>query len=359
MTNSNTLVIGCGIAGITSALELAKMGYKVYMVEKNTNIGGKVASFCCKASSQCNKCSVCLITDRMVEVRDHTNIQIMTDSEVIAIEGKGGDFTVKVNGNVNGNDPEESSKKDNIKSLSVGTIIVAIGIDVFEPRLAPQYGYGKYKNVMTALELEKFIYKHDSINRPSDGAQLKRIAFIQCVGSRNIHFNKYCSKVCCMYATKLSEWIHDRIPDADVTIFYMDFQTFGKGFMELYDRYTNEDWITFIRSKPAEVYQIEDDLYVRYEDTIKGEIVEDTFDIVVLSTGITPKKDHKSIARLFGLELDVDGFFSCQSSLETARTNINGVFLAGGCQSPKDISETISQASLAAADAALFLERAK
>ncbi|HDM36121.1 MAG TPA: CoB--CoM heterodisulfide reductase iron-sulfur subunit A family protein, partial [Candidatus Syntrophoarchaeum butanivorans] len=220
--------------------------------------------------------------------------------------------------------------------------------------------YGKYDNVITGLEFERMV----SPSGPTGGKVLingkppTKVVFIQCVGSRDKNHNPYCSRVCCMYAAKQAHLIREKVHDAEITICYMDVRAFGKGYEEFYERVQRER-VLYVRGNPSEIYKRGDMLVVRGEDTLTGEAYEREADLVVLATGITPRADSKVVAELLGLDLDENGFFreiDPQHAIDTPR---EGVFLAGCCQSPKDIPDTVAQASGAAAKAAIFLSRSK
>jgi heterodisulfide reductase subunit A len=242
------------------------------------------------------------------------------------------------------------TEKEKTITARAGVIVVATGYDQFDPKLKPEYGYGKYENVVSGIEFERLC----SASGPTggkiqlNGKEPKRIVFIQCVGSRDKAVgNEYCSRVCCMYTAKQAHLIRERIPDARVTICYMDIRAFGKGYEEFYDRVQREN-ILFRRGNPSEVYQRGASLVVRGEDTLLGEPYEEEADLVVLATGLVPRQDAGQISELLGLSCTPDGFFQEARNEETIATPRSGVFLAGCCQGPKDIPDTVSQASGAA-----------
>jgi len=240
----------------------------------------------------------------------------------------------------------------------VDTIIVATGYDIFDATQKKVYGFGKYENVVTALDMERMIV-HASEGNPMRPMG-KRIAFIQCVGSRDEQVgNEYCSRICCMYATKLSQLIKRSDPTRDVYVFYTDLRSYGKGFEEYYKR-AQSDGVKFIRGRPAEL--IEDSqtkkITLKVEDTLTRSIIESEFDLVVLSVGLVPNKGTEKIANLLRLAKSPDGFLQeAHPKFRPVDTLIDGVFLAGTVQGPKDIPDTVAQASAASSRAIRLMNK--
>jgi len=233
--------------------------------------------------------------------------------------------------------------------LTVDTIIVATGYDVFDARRKPTYGYGRFQNVITALQMERMIVSSAQGKPLRDIGQ--RIAFIQCVGSRDEQVgNEYCSRICCMYATKLSQLLKRSDPSRDVCVFYTDLRAVGKGFEEYYKR-AQDTGVKFIRGRPAELYENPQTkrITVKIEDTLSREMLESEFDLVVLSTGLEPNKGTARIADMLRLGKSPDGFLQeAHPKFKPQDTLTEGVFLAGTVQGPKDIPDTVGQASAAA-----------
>jgi heterodisulfide reductase subunit A len=246
-------------------------------------------------------------------------------------------------------------------TVRVGAIVVATGYDQFDPKLKPEYGYGRYENVLSGIEFERLC----SASGPTkgkitvNGREPKRVVFIQCVGSRDKTVeNEYCSRVCCMYTAKQAHLVRERIPDAKITVCYMDIRAFGKGYEEFYDRVQREN-ILFRRGNPSEIYQRGASLVVRGEDILLGEPYEEEADLVVLATGLVPRKGAGDIGKLLGLSQTPDGFFQEARTEETIATSRAGIFLAGCCQGPKDIPDTVAQASGAASLASVQLAKGR
>lgn len=242
--------------------------------------------------------------------------------------------------------------------LDVDAIVVATGFDVFDPHLKPELGYGQYPQVITTLEFERLA----SASGPTagritlNGHLPQKVVFIQCVGSRDQSLGlPNCSRVCCMAVAKQAHLAHERLPGAEVTVFYMDVRAFGKGFEEFYDRVRSEG-ILYRRGMPSEIIQRGDRLVVRAEDTLLGEPVEVEADLVVLATGLRPRQDAESLAGLLNLKQDEDGFFQeAHPKMQIVESGVPGVFLAGCCQGPKDIPDTVAHAKAAASAAMILL----
>ena len=251
---------------------------------------------------------------------------------------------------------------DCLVEVEVGAIIIATGYDPFDASLKPEYGYRIYPNVITGLELERLL----SAAGPTQGmVQIqgrvpKNVVFIQCVGSRDKTVgNEYCSRVCCMYTAKHAHSITEKIPDAKVSIFYTDIRAFGKGCEQFYER-VQRAGVFYRRGSVSEIYKRDDKLVVRAEDTLLGEMIEEEADLVVLATGLVPRKDADQVMRLFTLSPDLDGFFlERHIKLDPIATPTDGVFIAGCCQGPKDIPDTVAQASAAAAKVLALISKGR
>jgi heterodisulfide reductase subunit A len=246
---------------------------------------------------------------------------------------------------------------DQMVEVEVGNIILATGYDAFDPTPITQYGYGRFDNVYTGLEFERIC---NAVGPTSgkivlkDGSEPKSIAIVHCVGSRDENYHEYCSRVCCMYALKYSHLIKERA-EADVYQMYIDMRCFGKGYEEFYDRVSNEG-ANFIRGKVAKVTdeavneEEKGKLIAVVEDTLLGSMLRVPVDMVILATALEPREDAAEVAKLFGISRSADGFFlERHPKLDPVATMTDGVFIAGCCQGPKDIPDTVAQASAAAA----------
>jgi len=250
-------------------------------------------------------------------------------------------------------------QKDETVELEIVSIVVSIGFDLFDPSVIKEYGYRRYKNVLTALEFERMISSTGPTNgriiRLSDGKQPSTIAFIQCVGSRSLSEGyPYCSSVCCMFATKEAVLAKEHEPKTDVYIFYTDLMVSGKGFQDFANRASREWGIKYvIGAKPGEIREDQKTrkLYFRYEN-VDGKINEFETDIVVLCNALIPRRDSRKLADILRVEVDDYGFFRTQhlSAAPTEMTR-HGIFVCGYCQEPMDIPDAVVRASSAAAKA--------
>jgi len=256
--------------------------------------------------------------------------------------------------------------KPEIQEIEVGTIVVATGADVFDPSVIPDYGYGKFPNVITSLEFERLINaggpSGGHLIRPSDKQIPKRVAFIQCVGSRSDKTGKpYCSNVCCMNTIKDSLLIKEHWPDTEIYVFYVDIRAYGKGFEDLYKR-ARKEGVVFIRGLPAEIREDKrtHNLWLIGENTLKSELYRTNADMVILSIGLEARKDSETIQRLLTLSRNQDGFFlEAHPKLRPVDAATGGIFFAGCAESPKDIKDSVTQASAAAARAGILMAKGK
>jgi heterodisulfide reductase subunit A len=413
--NKEVLVIGGGVAGMASALSLADNGLRVHLIEREPFLGGWVANFCCKATDTCSRCSVCLMPEMLHQVAVHSQVSILTDSEVSSIKGEPGSFKVTVNQTPRLLDPEkctacgicaeicpcepsaiylpfpdaipqayaidranclyfkdedcricqdacplqaiELTQESRKHELTVGAVIVATGFEIFDAREKGLLGYGNYPNVLTGLDLERMVAQEGLIKMPRNGRSPESICFVQCVGSRDEYIgNGYCSQVCCKYAIRFARMIKHQNPETKVAIFYMDLQTAGKGFGEFYEEC--KESIEFLQGMPIEVFENSSgQLELRYENFAKGKLERRTFDMVILSVGISPRKDAWNLAGKLGINTGEFGFYDTKDRVESAQTNVEGIFLAGTCAGPKDITDSIAHAHQAASCVIRALKR--
>jgi heterodisulfide reductase subunit A len=258
-------------------------------------------------------------------------------------------------------------QKDKIIEVEVGSIILVTGFNLFDPTPIYAYGYKRLDNVITSLEFERMINSSGPTEGNivlKDGSAPKRIGIIHCVGSRDEKYHEYCSRVCCMHSMKFAHLIKEHT-DAEVYEFYIDIRSFGKGYEEFYNRALKEGTV-FLRGRPAEITNVAETpeergkLVVQFEDTLIGRKRRLPVDMVVLSCALEPQPDVEAVARLFNISRSADGFFlERHPKLEPVSTMTDGIFLAGCCQGPKDIPDTVAQASAAAAEALAIISRGR
>lgn len=351
---SNCLVIGGGVAGMRAALDLASHGFKTYLVEREENLGGRAAQLAeTFPTSNCGICCIhnciqCTLTPNIDDVFLHDNIEVMTSSEVVGVEGHIGNYKVKIRGN------------DGVRRVDVGAIIVATGSKTFDPSKMPEYGYD-YEDVITSLDLERLIVSQretGELRRPSDGRIPNTVNFIQCVGSRQEkEGNPHCSLVCCTFAIGQARAIKSRHPDTEVYIHYIDLRAPYKGFEEYY-REAREMGINFIRGRVAKVEKVGDKLIIMAKDADLGKLIRFKSDLVVLSVGQEPSDGTENLSKMLYKELDLDGFYK-HFNLEFASREETGVFIAGCAQGPKGIRYSVGEGKIAAAYAASILKEGK
>ena len=246
--------------------------------------------------------------------------------------------------------------QDEVIELPVGAIVLAVGMETFDPVALTEYGYTRYENVITGLEFERLVCASGPsgghLTRLTDRKEPKVIGFIQCVGSRNLKYQRFCSSVCCMHATKEAILAREHMPDVKSYIFYTDLRASGKGFREYIERAKREYKVEYIRSRVAQIKEDEaHNPVIRYEDVATSRPAQMAVDLAVLATSLIPRPGTAELARLLGVEVDPYGFVKTDP-LAPVDTTRPGVFVAGCCRGPFDIPESVMQASAAAARAA-------
>jgi heterodisulfide reductase subunit A len=436
-------VIGGGIAGIQASLDMAEQGYLVYLIERNSSIGGRMVQL--DKTFPTLDCAMCILGPKLVDTERHPNIKLLSYCEVLDLSGVAGNFTLKYlkkaryvneekctacgeceencpywidddfNAGLTRKDKKGRDKpgrkvvsipfpqavpkvpyidgencryiqdgkcgicekkcdpgaidyeqKDEEKEISVGAVIVTTGFDPFDAKEISSLHYGQFPNVVTTLHFERLLNASGptggEVIRNSDLKHPKKIAFLLCVGSRNPQLNKnYCSAACCMFAIKEAIMAKEHNPDVEAYIYYMDIRAFGKGFEEFYKRATNEFGIKFIKSRISELKENPENrnLIIKYEN-FEGNpsIASDEVDMVVLSTGLDPSSHSEFLADNLNLELTETGFV-VTDDLKPLETNQPGIYVCGVASGPKDIPDTVAQASGAAAKASILLKDAR
>ncbi|NIO06230.1 MAG: FAD-dependent oxidoreductase [Proteobacteria bacterium] len=339
VADQNVLILGSGIAGITTALELSEMGISSTILERRDRLGGQAAVFACKASEKCNKCFACVVDNQIQEVSRRSGIRILTESTLGKISGDPGRFKVQI------------QSGGNESRLEASVILVATGVDFFNARQKPEYGYGLFQNVITAQDLDEMLHAKGRVLRPSDGQVPSRIAFFQCVGSRDETIGHlWCSKVCCAYALRFMKAIRHQYPEIETSFFYIDIQPLGRSFESLLEACRQDERMHLIRSLPSKVYghRTSTDLRIRFIDPVSGGITEEGFDLIVLSIGMTPREDADQVADLLHVPKNEEGFYRSPPP-------DSGIFVSGACKGPRDIGGSIIDAKATAREIAQYL----
>ena len=419
------LVIGGGIAGIQTALDIAEAGFEVDIVEKQPTIGGKMTQI--DKTFPTLDCAACILTPKMVDCAQNEKIKIFSYSEVESVGGFVGNFHVKIRRKarfVNEDvctgcgactekcpqkkvpnefnlgldnrraiyipfaqavpkvatiDPDycnmlkngkcgvcakvctagaiDYKQKDETIEREYGAIVAATGFHPIDLSKFDEFAYSKSPDVVSSLEFERLMNAAGptggTLLRPSDGAHPKTIVFVQCVGSRCEDAQKgksYCSKICCMYTAKHAMLCREKYPDTDVYVFYIDVRTPGKNFDEFYRRAVEEYGVHYIKGMVGKVVPENGKLKVQASDLLDNRQLHIDADMVVLAAAIEPDKSARSVATMLTASMDTNDFFTeAHPKLRPVESPTAGVFLSGTCQGPKDIPETVAQASAAAA----------
>ncbi len=418
------LIIGAGIAGIQSAIDVAFAKYPVVMVEREPSIGGKMALF--DKTFPTLDCAACILTPKMVAAAQNKYVTIHTCSEIEEVTGHVGNFKVKIRKKARSVDPKKCTgcgvcygkcpvkvdsefdmklgkrkaiyvpfpqavpnvpvidrehcllftkktcgvcqkvcpfgavdyeMKDEVIEEKFGAIIVATGFTQFDHSVYGEYGYGKYKDMITGLHFERMANSSGptggKIVRPSDGKEAKDVVFIQCVGSRDEQKGvPYCSRVCCMYTAKQALLLKEHNKDAQAYVFYIDIRAAGKNYEEFVKKVQDEYGAVYLRGRVSRVFEKDGKLIVRGADTLSGAQIEIKADLVVLANGLVAQPDAAFLAQMLHIPYDQNKLFTeAHPKLAPVETITSGIFLAGACQSPKDIPDTVATASAAAAKA--------
>ncbi|MFX1386490.1 MAG: hydrogenase iron-sulfur subunit [Promethearchaeota archaeon] len=424
--NPSSLIIGGGIAGIKAALAIADAGNKVFLVEKEATIGGHMALF--DKTFPTLDCSICILGPLMTEVKDHPNIELLTYSTVEKVDGFIGNFDIEIKKNPRfikeddcvgcfdicrevcpidiedtffprkaidvpypqaiplfpnileefcigckacaqacDRDAIDFDQNPEILNIKVGSIIVATGLKPFDPYILGEYGYEKYSDVITTMQMER-LFNSDGptqgkVVRPSNGQLPKKVSFVLCIGSRNKKIDReYCSQVCCNVAIKQAILLKKENPDIKVNIYYTDIRAIGKNCEEFYNRAREAFGVRFIKSNISAVLKSDtsDELIIRGEDIIEDTIFENKTDLVVLAVGLDPAEGTDELSQLLNISQDPHGFLlEKHLKVKPSETLVSGIYLAGAIQGPKDIPSSIAQAESAAAKAMALIARGK
>jgi len=402
LSAKRVLIIGGGIAGASAASQLSLAGVQVDLIERKDRLGGQALDFGCKAIDTCQKCNVCLALDKFRKVRQNPNVHIHLASQLEALGdssngtafratilqepqlvspakciacglcagvcpvkcispataalgfthytidrcrclGLGGQDCRKCE-DICPTSAIDLAAQPSRNQLDIDAVLLAIGYEPYDALGQGTYGYGTIPNVITALEAEHQLQASATILRPSDSRPPKKIAFIQCVGSRSeetaplAFSSQYCSAVCCAYAMRISRLLARQLPESQITIFYMDLQKFGKDYETLYN--DCRDRLRLVRSRPSRLQPASDaQVLLTYEDVSQTQVRHELFDLVVLSIGMRPPADARRLADVLDIDLDQHGFLNPSASYRP------GIFLAGSCSGPADIAQTIQRTS--------------
>jgi heterodisulfide reductase subunit A len=399
LQDKHVAIIGAGVAGLTAADELAQWGARVSVFEKSPFLGGVAIQLACKATDACVKCGACIAEDKLQKACRHPQVAFHTGTTITGVAAGPGfalDFHThsplinaeKCNGCglclrkcpvsgalLEGHSPRlgnyvairrelcrffdhractlcrdicpqgaitlNDQRQDG--HLQVDAVLLTTGFSPFNPSTKP-FGYNRFSDVITNLDAERMLREHALLKRAADDRPAGRIAFIQCVGSRDASLGHgWCSKFCCGGALRMARLVQARQPGTQVTFFYIDVQTFGKDFAEFYGQC--RDTIEFVRAIPGDIFQTEDGrLQVVYFDPYAHKSVDSVFDMVILSAGMTPSPGNAELARMFNWRLDSNGFMRVR---EHHADPPAGVFIAGAVQGPMTIAESVSSAGYA------------
>jgi len=415
------LVVGGGIAGIQASLDLADSGFKVYLLDESSSIGGTMTQL--DKTFPTNDCAMCILAPKLVTAGRHPNVELIMGAEIKSVEGEEGHFQINLEKKPRYIDEEKCTgcgvcarecpveaidefneglgersaiyvkypqavplvyaidrdkcigcgtcqevckagavqydEKEKEITVHAGSIILAPGFEEFDPKLKVEYGYGQYSNVVSSIEFERILSASGPygglVLRPSDGKVPRKIAFIQCVGSRDAKIgNNYCSSACCMYAIKEAVIAREHNSDLQCTIFFMDVRAYGKEFDAYYNRAEEEYGVTFIRSRISHVEEVPESQNLLLNYVEDGNPKTEEVNLVVLSVGMRPPKHAEELAKTLNIGLNKYDFCSTQtfSPLETSRP---GIYVCGAFSAPKDIPESVAQASGAAVKAASLI----
>jgi heterodisulfide reductase subunit A len=353
MPDHRVLVIGAGVAGLTAAKTLALFGVHVDLVERRMTVGGHAAQYACKATDRCVKCGACLVQEAIAAVRFDPRITIHTGSRVDVFRKPSPrfEFTIERAGHAAPGDCHPPSTEDAASrpiAASADAVVLAAGFEGFDPKDKP-YGHGVYPNVITNLELERRLRERGKLIRPSDGAAPRRVAFIQCVGSRDAKLGHlWCSQFCCGAALRAARRIKALRPETEISVFYIDIQSFGRDFESFYRQCRQE--LRFIRAIPSEAFEVEGaGVRLIYTEGALQPSSEEVFDLVVLSTGMVPPAGLGAVAGRLGLTLADTGYATGAAEM--------GIYTAGAVRGPMSIADCVADGRYAAARVFTFLGR--
>jgi len=344
LRDKKVLVVGGGIAGLQASLQLATLGVKVLLVEKQQSLGGHVNLLSRDALTGDSIKE--WVRSRIKAVAENPNIEVMTEMEVVKSFYDGSHFKLSL------------KKKSEERKVEAEAIVVATGFNLFDASKMPQYGYGRYKDVINNLEFEELLDPEGpasgEILKPSDGKRPRSVVFLTCIGSRDVKHNAYCCRIGCPVALKQALTVKERYGEnVAVYICYIDMRAVGRGVEESY-RKAMKAGVIFLQGQPSEIRPGEDGfLKVELFEASTGKLLSVSGDLIVLVAGLSPNIE---LAPVFGLDVAEDGLYAVEHpKFETNTTNVRRIFLAGTAEGPKDIAETLDHASKTALKVAEFL----
>jgi heterodisulfide reductase subunit A len=345
-SEKSVVVIGGGVAGMTAAIELAKLGHKVQLVEMTDRLGGLVVHHGAWVTGERPQWSV--IAELKKGLEEHkANITVHMSTKVTKFEGTPPKAKATLEGS--------GGKKE----MDVAAVIIATGAETFDPARLPEYKYGKSPSVITTLEFgPQFIEKGTIPLHPKTRNPLKSVGFVQCVGSRMYsRGNPWCSNICCMATVKQALILKERSPKTEITVYYIDIRVVGRA-QEAFYWETKQAGVKYVRGIPSEVIAKKNgNVLVRAEDASMGKIIEREHDLLVLSVGLEPKGGTEELMKAFGIK-SVDGFIPIESpELNPVKVWLDGLYVAGTAESPKGIKESVTQARAAALEVEAFLRK--
>ena len=402
LSTKQALIIGGGIAGVSAALQLSSASLQIHLIERSDRLGGHALNLGCKATDTCQKCNVCLALEKFRQVLQNPNVHIHLTSQLDAITDSSNahghratilqkpqlitsskciacglcasvcpvkcinpaapalgftHYTIERSRclaqlgqdcsacqDICPNAAIDLAAEPQTHQLDVDAVLLTTGYEPYDALGQGTYGYGTIPNVITGLDAEHQLQTSTTIVRPSDSRPPKKIAFIQCVGSRSqetaplAFSSQYCSAVCCAYAMRIGRLLAQQSSESRITIFYMDLQKFGKDYETLYN--DCRDKLRLIRSRPSRLEPAADgQVLLTYEDLSQTQVQQEPFDLVVLSIGMRPPADARRLADLLNIDVDQHGFLNPQGSHRP------DIFLAGSCSGPADIAQNLQQTS--------------
>jgi heterodisulfide reductase subunit A len=384
LASRKVCVIGAGISGVSVANNLSQAGIDVVLVDKNPYPGGQAVFYGCKATDECVRCGVCLVREAVATLKNQSTARCHFSSRPVGYRAAGDSMELDIQTTANLIDwqacvecgrcleacPEQAIEKvpgwkyfvnekctacgkcvdacpvgaidlnraTHTSTLQVDGLVVAAGYEPFDPEINRKWGFGTNPRVVTGSQMENLFFQEKYLP-----VEAQSVAFVQCVGSRSVmEGEKHCSRVCCAYALRMAGRLKEEYPDLNIDVYYMDIQRFGKNFDEFWKQIQGK--INLIASNPISIKTDEQGLpVVRYESLPELACREQSYDVVVLSNGITPAADSENLADLFSLDLDAAGFIRATGNGSSATGS--RVFTAGACKRPMRIDDCVEDAA--------------